>query len=721
MLKRWLFVLFKMYRRRTLRFDVLTSFFIIQTITAISIIFYTYQNNRQTLVNFSDNMMIRLGESKASKVTDQFARLYDWVTFSSKSYAPSFDVADPQVFRYFTESLKIMDFVECFYVGLENGRFIVIQRIGKNQPYRLDSSKMLPKHVRFFVQMLENSSAKKQETWYYLDDQFNVIDSEKIPENQITYNHKSRPWYTEAAEKQEQIWTDIYVSSTSNLPTIANASPILDEKKKVVGVISADIHLTHMSKLLTEKLDDQYMVVINSAAGVVAHPTKASVSTNNTSGDGLISLDEINENILSESFKKYQMNKSNKLFIFPYEGKDYIANYQAIGANLNNDWLLAIVIPMDHFVGEAKRTQHNTLLLSTFILIVSIGLISYVARKLSQPIYSLAKQADRITQFDLGNGDSIVSNIAEIQMLQSSIDRMRASLTSFGKFVPKTLVKRMIDKGIDVKIGGRSRNITVLFSDIANFTTISESLPPEKLMNHLSDYFEEITTILIEQNGTIDKYIGDAIMAFWGAPQQDSQHELNACKAALLCQRRLNDLNRQWLFEKKPPLYTRIGLHSGDAIVGNLGSSERLSYTALGDSINLAARLEGANKHYGTSVIISDTIFRKIRETAIVRPLDIVAVKGKTEGVPIYDLVALTHADPLLLPTHEQVELCDIFQKGFTHYIEKRFHEALETFTELLKRTPEDIACHMYIERCKNFIQNPPPEDWNGVYHMKSK
>ena len=230
-----------------------------------------------------------------------------------------------------------------------------------------------------------------------------------------------------------------------------------------------------------------------------------------------------------------------------------------------------------------------------------------------------------------------------------------------------------------------------------------------------------MTGILTENSGTIDKYIGDAIMAFWGSPSHDINHSVHCCLSALLCQRRLLDLNRKWSYEKKPQLITRIGIHTGEVIVGNMGSSERMNYSVIGDAVNLAARLEGTNKVYGTKIIVSDITVKHLHEHAVVRPLDIVAVKGKNEGVLIYELVALKNSDPLVLPTDDQITFCDDFSKAFRFYLEQRWDEAIETFKSIEIAFGKDEPCTMYISRCEEFKISPPPPGWTGIYHLKSK
>jgi len=245
--------------------------------------------------------------------------------------------------------------------------------------------------------------------------------------------------------------------------------------------------------------------------------------------------------------------------------------------------------------------------------------------------------------------------------------------------------------------------------------------PPEKLVVHLSEYFEEVTQIIMKANGTIDKYIGDAVMAFWGAPIVDKDQALNACRAALKLQHRLNELNRKWAMEEKPILETRIGIHTGNVIVGNMGSSDRMNYTALGDTVNLASRLEGANKIYHTHIIISEDAYTEIHEFCLARPLDMVAVKGKTKGIKIYELLGLFHDDPALLPSESQVNYCRLFSKAFHLYAERRWELAITVFEEIKNHFGEDFTTALYLERCHNFKDNPPPEDWDGVVHLTEK
>ncbi len=217
---------------------------------------------------------------------------------------------------------------------------------------------------------------------------------------------------------------------------------------------------------------------------------------------------------------------------------------------------------------------------------------------------------------------------------------MKGGLASFGRYVPTELVRQLIATGREAKLGGEKTRLAIMFTDIIGFTTLSETLTAEELMLQLSAYLDRMTRIIEQEQGTVDKYIGDGIMAFWGAPLEVENPALLACRAALGCSKAEADLNRQWQVEDKPAMPTCFGIHFGETIVGNVGSSRRMNYSIFGDNVNLASRLEGINRIYGTKIIVSQSVYEAVDKQMICRPLDIVAVKGKKKSIAIHELLA---------------------------------------------------------------------------------
>jgi adenylate cyclase len=336
-------------------------------------------------------------------------------------------------------------------------------------------------------------------------------------------------------------------------------------------------------------------------------------------------------------------------------------------------------------------------------------------------VKAIAQDMNRIQNLEIDESITHHSFFYEITLIADALASMKHGLKAFSKFVPYTLVKQLIISGKGAELGGEKRPITMMFTDIAGFTTISESMSTEQLLLHISEYLDKLTTIILSQQGTVDKYIGDSIMSFWGAPIEDNEQEYHSCKAALLCLVKLKELNAKWVTEGKPELNTRFGINSGEVSVGNMGSSDRMNYTVLGDSVNLASRLEAINKYYGTVIIVGENTYEVVKTQFCFRPIDVVAVKGKTRGVKIYQLLAASSAEPEIAPRQDDLKSQELTVKGFDAYINRNFQLALELYTELIKEFPNDPIGEMYIERCKDYLKTPPPADWDGVTHMKTK
>jgi adenylate cyclase len=283
---------------------------------------------------------------------------------------------------------------------------------------------------------------------------------------------------------------------------------------------------------------------------------------------------------------------------------------------------------------------------------------------------------------------------------------------AFQHYLSPAVIDELVRSPERLTLGGEKKELTVLFSDIAGFTSISEQLTPEHLTTLLNEYLTRMTEIVLSYGGTLDKYEGDAIMAFWGAPLPQPDHARRACLAALDCQTELVKLRDEFETKDWPPLFARIGLNSGMMIVGNLGSRERFDYTVLGDEVNLASRLEGVNKAYGTQIMISERTYKLVKDDVEVRELDMIRVKGKDTPVRIYEL--LTRRDQL---SADRCEIREGFQKGISAYRERKWNEAIGIFEGF----PDDPPSRVFLSRCREYETSPPPEDWEGVYAMRTK
>ena len=286
----------------------------------------------------------------------------------------------------------------------------------------------------------------------------------------------------------------------------------------------------------------------------------------------------------------------------------------------------------------------------------------------------------------------------------------------FAQYMSEVVISHLLEHPEKLKLGGERRRVTLFFSDLAGFTTMSERLAPEAVVGLLNDYLSRMTDIILEEEGTVDKFEGDAIMAFWGAPLDQEDQAVLACRAALRQAAALEDLNRQFAARGLPRLNLRMGLHTGDAIVGNLGSQKRFDYTAIGDAVNLASRLEGLNKFYGTAIMASEATVSECRDAVEFRELDWVAVKGRKAPVIVFEVLALKGD-----LTPEEAAGREKFAQGLRLFRERAFGEAAGAFAAVLDHLPDDGPSLMFKDLCGQFQEEPPPDDWDGVFRPDKK
>ncbi len=289
---------------------------------------------------------------------------------------------------------------------------------------------------------------------------------------------------------------------------------------------------------------------------------------------------------------------------------------------------------------------------------------------------------------------------------------------AFSSYVNPSVVQELLKNPDMLKLGGDKRIATVLFSDIRGFTTISEKLDPEDLVSLLNRYLTAMTDLVFKYDGLLDKYIGDAIMAVWGAPLSQPEHAFLACRTSLEMLSELDKLRQELVAENPdvPYLDIGIGVNSGPMVVGNMGSQSRMDYTAMGDSVNLGSRLEGANKQYGTNIIIGEMTFEQVKDRMYCRELDSVAVKGKDLPVRIFELMGEVEQ-----VSEDKIKLARAFARGLAAYKAQQWDKAERTFAGIRHYFPDDKPTQMYLARVAELRDNPPPRDWDGVFVMKTK
>ncbi|MCP4295616.1 MAG: adenylate/guanylate cyclase domain-containing protein [Proteobacteria bacterium] len=287
---------------------------------------------------------------------------------------------------------------------------------------------------------------------------------------------------------------------------------------------------------------------------------------------------------------------------------------------------------------------------------------------------------------------------------------------AFQQYLSPEVINRLVNNPDLLKLGGEKKELTAFFSDIQGFSTVSEALTPEELVELLNEYLTAMTDIIMKYGGTVDKFEGDAVIAFFGAPISYPDHALRACQASLEMQEKMVEMRKNWREQGRHELYIRIGLNTGDMVVGNMGSAYRMDYTMMGDSVNLAARLESVNKQYKTFSMISEFTYQKVREEVEVRELDMIRVVGKNEPVRIYELLGEKGK-----VSSENLKAFQYFDKALGLYRKQNWPESRKYFAHCNRLLINDGASQIFFERCKQFQSSPPNLDWDGVFQMTNK
>ncbi|VIO67337.1 Adenylate cyclase 1 [Bradyrhizobium ivorense] len=375
-------------------------------------------------------------------------------------------------------------------------------------------------------------------------------------------------------------------------------------------------------------------------------------------------------------------------------------------------WSLVTVIPEAEFLAPVETTLRRLVIGLAVGALLAALLSAMLARSvIAAPLARVVGEIRHVENFALDQVRRHPSRLAEIASLSGAIAEMAAGLAAFRKFIPADLVRSLLRQGIEAKPGGSIQELTVMFIDVAGFTGLSERMG-DRVVPLLSRYLDVASEVIVAHGGTIDKFIGDAVMAFWGAPTAQAEHALLCCRAALACRQAIEAAGVR--DDEGHLLQIRIGVNSGRMLVGNVGSELRLNYTVIGDAVNVASRLEGANKHYATQILIGAETKRLVEGAMVTREIDRIAVYGRTEGLAVYELIGSATGDarPAWIIHYEE---------GLLKYRERDFAGARYCFEAALRQRPHDRPAELMLERCKLLEQSGADDEWSPVATLRSK
>jgi adenylate cyclase len=547
-----------------------------------------------------------------------------------------------------------------------------------------------------------------------------------------------RPYYHAARDAGKALWTESYVflgsGESLDVPGVSRAVPVYTpEDGSLLGVLTADFDLHALSRFLREVelgsagLSFLVEVASNGTPRVIAHPAAAhpdpverlDLTEPAPTGDGRVTVRA--EQVADPLVTQFLFSLGSDLSGIPpslrsvrveVEDRTYVGSFRHLGREGGPDWTICMLLPEEEVFGDVRRMARLMALLGLGGVLVAGALSVVLSRRVARSLGSIARETREIGRFELGANQPVQSRIREINTLATAVEEMKTGLRSFQKYVPTDLVRLLLESGQEAELGGTRRELTVYFSDIVGFTSISEQLPPDTLVELLSRYLDDMTAEILQSGGTVDKYIGDAIMAFWGAPRPHDAQAIAACRTALANQARLSELRAEWKRAGLPELRARIGLHTGPVTVGNFGSPTRLDYTAIGDTVNVASRLEGLNRIYDTEILISEATRTAVTGDMVTRPIDKVAVKGREGGILIYELVGETSA-----VQEATVAWTNRYAEALEQYLKRDWGSAGNGFNAVLELKPHDTAARLMRDRCQDYLATPPGDDWDGVFH----
>jgi adenylate cyclase len=462
----------------------------------------------------------------------------------------------------------------------------------------------------------------------FLDGQGEVLATRITPEND--YDPRGRPWYDLARETDGVVRTDVYhFAMSSNLGV--SVAQRFDN-----GVVGLDVTLNELTAFLdaVPQARDGVVALFHDDARILAHSTLAARAAGGAAAvptDRREKLERLVTRLAEDSLLRATTVDVN--------GEAWLVRRNPVDLGGGAAENLVVAMPRAAVVGPIEAVSQRTFLVSLLIVLASVPLIWLVSRRISRPIHALGEAAERIGRFELDREILSGSVIREVDLLQRAMERMRHSLSMFSLYAPKTLVRQLVASATPPVLGGERREVTVCFMDLENFTAMSSHLEPEEVMLRMSQYFERVTQILQAHGATIDKYIGDSVMAFWNAPMNTPDHPAKACAAALEIIAETSAMTSGWTGDGAPVVRTRIGIHCGQAIIGNVGSSDRMNYTALGNTVNLASRLEGLNRDLKTSILVSADLKARVEGRFAFQGAGDIRIKGYDDPVPVFELL----------------------------------------------------------------------------------
>jgi adenylate cyclase len=611
--------------------------------------------------------------------------------------------------RLFMPFLEQSPQVSSFNIGDAQGRGFLLLRLG-------DGWRNRRVHA-------DQTDRKEMADW---SDQRTQLRAWTVDESAHRYDPRTRAWYIDAhsgsarfepgaALPQGVYWTEPYAFFTTGEPGISASVHARTSNGRRI-VIAFDVLLVDLSEY-TRRMDvspNGFAVILDEKRRVVGLPNHPLFDDPEVRAGALLRrAQDLGVPAIADGAAAAQRlgEAAQSLFSFTSGGERYWAQIEPVALGANRFLEIAVAIPERDMLGVVQQQRLIVIAMMVLSLVVASLAGLRLSRRVSGPLSRLVGNSQRIGELDLTASDPIASNLTEVDQLAAEQERMRIALDAFSKYVPVELVRELLRRGEAAQIGGQQRELAIVFSDVVGFTTIAESMTPAELTQHMAVYFAELLKIIqSDGRGDVNEIAGDGIVAFWGAPAEDPDHASHAVDAVLRCCARLDELNADWRERGRPPLPTCFGISVGPVVVGNVGAPSRMTYAAVGDSVNVASRVEGLNRMYGTRVLATRATVDGAGPGFSWRWVDRVRVKGKLQPIDLFELLGREgEVDPL------RAEFARSYETAFENYRERRFEAARDALEALTPAPEGDLSVTRLLERARHAIEDPPGADWEPV------
>jgi class 3 adenylate cyclase/ABC-type nitrate/sulfonate/bicarbonate transport system substrate-binding protein len=668
----------------------------------IFILIYNYNKNSAGMVSILNEAVAQTSHASVERTETLIENTEGPLRFLAEVAA-----ADPGYFRteqsrdLLYRALISATYIDAVYVSFDDGYHRVVTRIDED---RRRSDPAIPATANWhsgYIDAITFALRRIRHRTF-----FDLWPHEVGGYNGVTETDiRILPGYQSAKTTGTLAVTEPSINPDTGFPVLSLRVPIF-HGADFLGCASANITVDVLSRFLDKHRTSAHsttLIADGNSGKIIAYPDQQKGIHLENGLLKIATVTDIDDPNVREAYRQHSLvDAESFVFRSPVNGDDLIAAFAKFPGGFGQPWQVITLTPIDDFVGTLKATNRLMMVIIIALTMIELFFIYFASSRLSRPVENVSQQLQEIESLHFDTPASQPSNIREIARLETAASLLRTSLKSFSSFVPLDVVRQLIKSGIPLTLGVEPRFLTVFFSDLENFSSYSETLAPADLLIQISTYLEEVSGAITEEGGTVDKFIGDGVMAFWNAPVQRPDHVLRACAGTLRAARRMERVNNTWEAEGRPRIRIRIGLNCANVLVGNVGSTARLSYTALGDGVNVAARLEGINKVFGTTICISDSIYDQVRAEILARPLKRVRVKGRKTAFMIYELLGLRASDdPELRIRDRDEQLGTMTWKASELFQADDFPEAERAYRAVLESFPGDSVAELMLKECE--------------------